>query len=256
MAKETLYCETGNHKWTRESKRGRKPTTCEKHPRAHVVLANNSSEAIVKLHCEIGDHDWERPAQRGAKPRNCPKHKPVTPQGKRLVDPQAGNVMRVLHCEIGNHEWKRAPQRGRVPINCPEHKPTAKPVDNLADNEVLLSEYDNGDAMVLILDEDFYASLPTIEQTPELSKAQKEEIAFAKSRAKVDHLEKSLKDHGTHISQQAPYQLFKLVGGQYEYVRDFSPLAKAQFQNQFPDRFKAGIYFFKRDGIQLDPEED
>jgi hypothetical protein len=96
---------------------------------------------------------------------------------------------------------------------------------------------------------------PRIHQTPE----EQAEAELARSRAKVDQLEANLKLNGTHISQQAPYSLYKLVKGiantpdaDYDYVRDFSPLAKEQFVNQFPERFEAGIYFFKRDGEKVE----
>jgi hypothetical protein len=232
------------------------------------VAANNSGQKVQTLHCEIGNHSWERPSARGVKPHNCPEHKPVG----NLIDPAAGTLMRVLHCEIGNHDWTRPPTRGRVPINCPEHKASTGPLtDNLAHNEVLLSEYPNGDAMVLILDDTFYSELPKVEAPkrapgrPRIheTKEQQEQAALEKSRAKVDVLESNLKAHGTHISQQAPYQLYKLVSGiageesaKYDYVRDFSPLAKSQFQNQFPDRFNSEVYFFKRDGVRLANDED
>lgn len=323
MAKETLYCETGNHKWTRESTRGRKPTTCPKHPRVvHVAQSNNAGEAIRTLHCEIGNHSWERPAQRGRVPANCPEHAPVKvavtgsktqtlhceignhswerpsqrgikphncPEHKpvkvaapstSLIDPAAGTVMRVLHCEIGNHEWKRASQRGRVPVNCPEHSatpPRAVPVRVISDAFPVADIPE--DELPLVEVEGEYEPETTEQEQRELltaafnpppkrgpgrpklydSKEEQEAAALAKSRARVDELEISLRANGTHISQQTPYKLYMLENGiagtdsaTYRYVRDFSPLAREQFLNRYEDRFLAKIYYFERDGERVE----
>lgn len=254
---ETLYCEPGNHKWKRPAgKRGRKPTHCGDHLPVQIVRANSAGEKVQTLYCELGNHSWERPSARGVRPHNCPEHKPVQNQNVS----RATNGKEQLHCTIGDHDWERTPTRGRKPANCPDHAALSALPDNLAPNEVLLSEYENGDAMVLILDEAFYQELPKVEAPkkgpgrPRLheTKEEQEQAALERSRDKVNHLENSLKERGTHLSQQAPYQLYKQSGDGYEFVRDFSPLAKAQFINAFTDRFDAGIYYFMRDGVRIE----
>lgn len=285
---ESLYCEPGNHKWQRPRTRGRKPTHCGDHLPVQVVRANSAGQKMQQLHCTIGNHDWERPSARGVKPLNCPEHKPATGttfatglrQGSVLRVP-AGNT--TLHCEAGNHDWERPPTRGRKPINCPQHSVSAAgpravpvrvisqdfPIQEIADEDLPLvevegeyeSETTEQEQRELLNAAFNPVSAPKKRGRPQLyaNEEEQREAELARSRAKVDALEANLKAHGTHISQQAPYSLYKLVTGtpgeedaDYQFVRLFSPLAKAQLINEFPDRFSKGIYYFEKDGARVD----
>jgi len=283
MAKETLYCELGNHKWTRESTRGRKPHNCDKHKPAVIVQANSVVQKKQTLHCEIGNHSWERPSARGVKPHNCPDHKPVLVTPSRLP---ADSPLRVvgstsLYCETGDHKWERPAQRGRKPKNCPEHSgavpPRSIPVRVISDS-FPVAEIADDDLPIVEVEGEYESETSETEQrelltaafnpTPKRgpgrpriheTKEEQEEAARQRSIAKLNSLEDKLKARGTHISQQEPYALYKLVNGiagtadaKYDFVRMFSPLHKAQFINQFPDRFDAGIYYFERNGERVD----
>lgn len=266
MAKETLYCELGNHKWNREATRGRKPTSCPKHKPA-VVVNRSTNDGVQTLHCEIGNHDWERPSVRGVKPRNCSEHKPVAVTVARSN--AASN--RTLHCEIGNHDWERAPQRGRVPSSCPEHKVVAAPPRNIPVRIVTpefvptLSEEETP----LVEVQGDYVSVTTPEEQKELlnaifnpvkrgrgrpklyeSEEEQKEAALAKSRERVNELEQNLKARGTHLSQQIPYRLFRLLKGTdvWEFVEEHSPLRREQFLNEHESDFLAKRFKYERDG--------
>lgn len=258
--KEKLFCVTGNHNWTREAgKRGRKPTSCPKHPATPAVPSNSkvtlNPNGMELLHCQLGNHDWERKPVRGRKPVNCDEHKPA-----HVVQANsAGERITVLHCESGDHNWERPSQRGRQPINCPEHmKPKA---DNRGPDEIELNVYEDGSAMVLVLDEAFYKSLlteglvseptkrgpgrPRIHQSPEDSR----EAAKARSQEKVDILEGHLREKGLHISQHSgnstPYRLFRILAdGEREFVEAFSALGREQFINAHPSEFEKGTFTF------------
>lgn len=276
-----LHCELGNHDWEREPTRGRAPANCPEHKPEPI---GHASEKVQTLHCQIGNHDWERVSARGRAPINCPEHKPVPIQSSRSANgvlTMTVNGMRTLHCELGNHDWERAPQRGRVPSNCPAHSavpPRSVPVRIVSDSFPLADIPE--EELPLVEVEGEYESETTPEEQREILSAafsqpsekrrpgrprihetpeEAAEAALAKSRARVDELELSLKANGTHLSQQAPYKLYKLVSGvagtkgaRYEYVRDFSPLAREQFLNQFEDRFLAKIYYFERDGEKVE----
>jgi hypothetical protein len=69
---ETLFCERGKHKWTRDKKQGKKPHNCPKHKPIQTIKSSTRT-----LHCELGNHDWEAPRKRGAGPKNCPEHRPA-----------------------------------------------------------------------------------------------------------------------------------------------------------------------------------
>jgi hypothetical protein len=261
---EKLTCAFGKtHTWTREPTRGRKPTFCPKHREvSSPVRLPASDNGMRTLHCAAGNHDWQRPAQRGRTPENCPKHTPekgVRVAGNSRVTTQP-NGMIVLHCETGNHDWERAPARGRKPANCPEHSGPIR--DNLAPNEVLLSEESDGSAMVLILDEEFVKTLPQPEpkrrgrKPSGLTAEQREEASLQKSRERVDELELSLKARGTHLSQQAPYILYKQIGettargkSTWERVAEHSPLQRERFLNEHEADFLAKRFRYEREGV-------
>lgn len=222
--------------------------------------------ALETLYCEIGNHEFTRVSTRGRKPKNCEKHKPATPVITHRERNSEGKVS--LHCVAGNHSWDRLAQRGRPPFNCPQHTiaapPRSVPVrvvssDNLSPNEVSLKEYEDGGAMVLIMEDGFYNDLPK----PELKKRgrpklynspeEQEEAARLKSRKRVDELENNLKARGTHLSQQVPYKLFKLVKGVaghknavYEFIEEHSPLARETFLNANEAKFLAKEYKYER----------
>lgn len=270
MAKETLTCQTGNHKWSREATRGRKPAFCPKHKPA-VIVNRSTTDGVQHLHCAIGNHDWERPSVRGVKPNNCPEHKPAVtvPAHNSTVTTQP-NGMVLLHCETGDHDWEREPKRGRKPTSCPAHSgPRDVGVrviqsDNLAPNEVILSEDEDGSAMVLILDDAFYESLPKVEapvkrgpgrprihETPEEAK----EADLEKSRKRTEELELSLKARGTHLSQQTPYILYKKTSEDkarervvWDKVAEHSPLAREQFLNEHDAEMRDGLFRYERVG--------
>lgn len=281
---ETLYCEPGDHKWRRPKTRGRKPISCGDHKPVAVVQANPAGQKVETLHCVTGNHNWERVSVRGRKPTDCPEHKPTqavtTP---RITAPRPANQpvgSTTLYCENGKHDWEREPTRGRKPVHCPEHSgPRAVPVRVISDSFPIADISD--DDLPIVEVEGEYESETTEDEQRELLTAafnpvnpapkkrgrpklyqnedEQKEAELARSRAKVDQLEANLKAHGTHISQQAPYSLYKLVkgiantpGAEYQFVRLFSPLAKAQFVNQFPDRFNAGIYYFEKDKERID----
>lgn len=103
-----LHCEIGNHSWTREVQRGKKPKNCPDHQpvKNEIKILTNSSvkksiedsmpeienyesklenlipgiseflaqDKMETLICEVGDHEWERESRRGKKPKRCPEH--------------------------------------------------------------------------------------------------------------------------------------------------------------------------------------
>jgi hypothetical protein len=287
MAQETLYCVNGDHKWKREATRGRKPIVCPKHKPAPGPVNGPITQT---LHCEIGNHSWERVSQRGVKPHNCPKHKPtpgivhVSRSANGSVDTETSR-METLHCATGDHDWERVPTRGRKPVDCPQHKVSATPPRSVPvrviSQDFPIQEIAEEELPQVEVEGDYESETTEAEQrellnaafnpTPEVknrgrpklyaNEDEQKEAELARSREKVDALERNLRAHGTHISQQAPYSLYKLVRGiagskdaKYDFVRLFSPLAKAQFINEFPERFKAGIYYFEKDGERVDDE--
>lgn len=234
---EHLTCEVGQHKWKRElGKRGRKPTTCPKHKPVSVP----GDRGPKMLHCVIGDHEWEREPTRGRVPTSCPDHK-ATQTIVSAPRTESGKVS--LHCEIGDHEWERAPQRGRKPTSCPDHSgPRSVAVALVAGSET-------GDPA------------PKKRGRPKLHETDEEraEAALLKSRERVDVLEGSLKERGTHLSQQTPYILYKKVGEKagrgktpptitWDKVEEHSPLMQAQYINKHEADFVSGAYRYERNG--------
>jgi hypothetical protein len=247
---EHLTCEYApkNHAWKRElGIRGRKPRFCEKH-RPVVSL----SSATTDLHCELGNHDWVRPPTRGRVPTSCPDHRVA----KTIVSaPRNENGKVTLHCEIGNHDWERAPQRGRKPTSCPKHS-GPRPVA-----VSLVKGSEEGDKLPSTLGAltEWAApkkrGRPKIHETPEEAK----EAQLEKSRERAANLEGALKERGTHISQQAPYILYKRTGEKpgrkgapptvtWDKVTEHSPLAQAQYINSHAKDFDSGAYRYERNG--------
>lgn len=245
MATETLVCigTKKTHKWTREATRGRKPQFCPKHkPEVPVT----QSAGPKTLHCELGNHDWVREPTRGRVPNNCPKHKPLIVAPATVTMNSAGAKVTKLHCELGDHDWERESKRGRVPANCPVHSsvaPRTIPV-------VVVDGSETGDV------------LPKRGRgRPKLYATEEEQAAAAlkKSTEKVDRLEEGLKARGTHISQQAPYILYKKVSEKpsrvkgraptvtWERVEDHSPLRREQFLNQHETEFLSGHFRYERE---------
>jgi len=229
---EHLVCEVGNHKWKRElGQRGRKPRICPKH-RPTVSVPGVKAEAKT-LHCENGNHDWVREPTRGRVPTSCPEHR----EQKVIVSaPRNQNGMVTLHCENGGHDWERAPQRGRKPTSCPQHPNTPVGV-----RSVSVEPKPRG--------------RPRIHETDE----EREAAQLAASRERVDRLEGMLKENGTHISQQTPYILYKLVESKpgrngrpptttWDKIEEHSPLMQAQYLNKHEADFVAGKYRYERNG--------
>lgn len=114
-----LHCLIGDHKWEREAKRGRKPSSCPDHkpiasPRAPGVLK------VRTLPCEGNGtpHTFEH-SGKGANPKACPDHKRVVTVGEKR--------MQNLHCQQGMHTYQRESKRGKAPKSCPDHTPVAVP---------------------------------------------------------------------------------------------------------------------------------
>lgn len=133
-----LYCELGDHKWMRESQRGKRPKNCP----VHAPVKESSTGQFRTLRCEIGQHDWQAERKRGKPPRNCPEHAPKPyPAARPISLPGPSNVphvspsgiiepkMRLLHCEgepgapETAHDYEVPSKRGKPPRWCEEHKP-------------------------------------------------------------------------------------------------------------------------------------
>ncbi len=135
MAIETLLCEHGQHKWKRESARGRKPRFCPK----HLPTVEAKTETVT-LHCEAG-HDWERPRTKGKVPKWCPDHKPQAAVRAPKTE--------VLICAHDGHEWTRI-KRGRSPKFCPEHQPE-KVSTRIRVGEFTIPKIDSDNEIVLTI---------------------------------------------------------------------------------------------------------
>lgn len=88
------FCQSGNHWYERESRRGRPPLNCPEHTiekptvvitrpvnkiKTSIDLVPGLAEALEQekmeeLYCEAGNHNWSRISKRGAKPKSCPEH--------------------------------------------------------------------------------------------------------------------------------------------------------------------------------------
>lgn len=278
---ESLFCESGNHKWQRPKTRGAKPRSCPDHkPVTTYAPSGKKADSLQTLHCQIGNHTWQRPSARGVKPLSCPEHKTAKATPNRRANPGEAAEPDTLTCVAGNHTWQRPAARGRKPANCPAHStvgPRNVPVRIISENFPAIQEVPE-EELPLVEVEGEYESETTEDEQRELLTAafnpppkkrgrpqlyaneeEQREAELKRSREKTDALEAHLKERGTHISQQAPYSLYKLVRGnagqkdaKYDFVRLFSPLAKAQFISQFSDRFDAGTYYFEKDGQRID----
>lgn len=248
---EHLVCETGNHKWKRPlGMRGRKPRFCEKH--RPVINVNPGQKAEAKtLHCEIGNHEWLREPTRGRVPTSCPEHRAQTLVIQSAPRNENGKV--TLHCTNGGHDWERDPQRGPKPTNCPLHPNTSVGVRSVSVNVIAGSETGDPAPKRKI-------GRPRIHETPE----EAAEAALKKSRERVDRLEGMLKDNGTHISQQTPYILYRLVESKpgrgnrsptttWDKVDEHSPLQMAKFVNQHEKAFEDGHFRYEREGKVINP---
>ena len=242
MATETLTCQYAAkpHTWKRESTRGRKPTLCPKHyvtvatkapakPKAPAVKHNGKET----LHCAAGNHAWERESKRGIKPANCPEHS-VT----KVVVSTTG--LQELHCEAGNHTWKRKSKRGVKPRSCPDHSAAKvvltapRPIAVNVRPESVIEDFDDeGNKRTLTL----------------------EQVAARKAKAeqRIDNLETRLRARGTHLSQQSPFILEKLIKGvagkrnaKYENAGEYSSLARGQWENNPKNQalLSSGAYRF------------
>jgi hypothetical protein len=138
---EKLYCEIGDHHWERESKRGRKPSSCSEHlpipaPKSAAEL-NEAGER--KLVCQEGNHEFWAPVQRGRPPKFCPEHRFVPVKAiligsephilmstagpsvdiESVIDATPATVE--TWCKGGQHHYQRERKRGKSPLSCPEH---------------------------------------------------------------------------------------------------------------------------------------
>jgi hypothetical protein len=241
---EHLQCEFPDkpHNWKRElGQRGRKPRFCPKH-RPEPKL----SSATTDLYCEIGKHNWIRPPTRGRVPASCPDHRET-----KVIQaaPRNENGKVTLHCANGGHDWERSPQRGRKPTSCPMHPNTPVGVRTVSVNVIPGSGEGAG------IPEPKRRGRPKKYETKE----EQTEAQLAASRERVDLLEGKLKERGTHLSQQAPYILYKKVGEKpgrkgteptttWEKVEEHSPLMQAQYINKHEADFVAGNYRYERNG--------
>jgi hypothetical protein len=91
------------------------------------------------------------------------------------------------------------------------------------------------------------------------SKEEQTEAQLAASRERVDLLEGRLKERGTHLSQQAPYILYKKVKEtpgrngtapttEWAKVTEHSPLAMAQYVNKHETDFVNELYRYEKNG--------
>lgn len=252
MATETLVCigTKKTHKWTREATRGRKPQYCPKHPNPNAVVIGPKAGPKT-LHCELGNHDWVREPTRGRVPVNCPQHKPLIVAPPTVTMNKAGNAVTTLHCELGDHDWERESTRGRKPRNCPKHATSAAP-RSVPVNVVEGSQ--EGDPAPKR-----GRGRPKLYETDE----EREAAALAKSTEKVNRLEQGLMARGTHISQQAPYILYKKVGEvksrvkgrapkvTWEKVTEHSPLQRELYLNEHEKDFLEKKYRYEREGVPV-----
>lgn len=105
---QELFCQAGNHTWTRAAKRGRKPPSCPEH--TVPVKPERAAINVKILTCAAG-HSWEHRG-RGNPPKWCPEHRPVPVNVREVV------------CAFDGHTWIRAHSKGKAPKFCPEHKPS------------------------------------------------------------------------------------------------------------------------------------
>jgi hypothetical protein len=104
---QTLICQHGNHPWTREASRGRKPRFCPQHDANAQAVANATTDSdpanTETLVCQHDGHTWYRPKTRGRKPPFCPQHRigvaataTERPKGLPSVDVRHPAVQAVL----------------------------------------------------------------------------------------------------------------------------------------------------------------
>lgn len=243
---ETLKCLYAKkpHNWKREATRGRKPQFCPKH-KPEVPVTKSSGTRT--LHCKLGNHSWEREPTRGRVPENCPEHKPLIVAPPTVQMNEAGEAIQKLHCERGNHDWERKSQRGKKPTNCPEHPPVAiapRPVP-----VVIAAGSESGDV-----------PSPRKPGRPKLYESDEEKAAAALARSTmlVNRLEDGLKARGTHISQQAPYILYKRTDGPtkrgkvtWDKVTEHSPLQRQVFLNEHEKDFLEKRFRYEREGVPV-----
>lgn len=109
----TLWCEGGEHEWTRESRRGRPPLHCPEHtpekptvirverpvkdspaeaspagPKMRYVLCQGHPEKDIEPHLYLAE------SKRGRKPRWCEDHAPVLDPVERQKQYQANRAER------------------------------------------------------------------------------------------------------------------------------------------------------------------
>ena len=87
---ETLTCADCSQQFTRERKRGVKPSRCPSCAQAFAesVKAVRVAGEPQKLHCESCGVDWERTPQRGKPPKRCDacRHQQIVPQRREVVN--------------------------------------------------------------------------------------------------------------------------------------------------------------------------
>jgi hypothetical protein len=154
-----LYCEIGEHLWTREG-RGRPPKNCPEHkpveePKIKVNVSGRTSaksppekklsitdiipeageyleqQKKETLWCEGGaeGHEWQRESKRGKKPRFCPEHS------------QIGQVVRKAEMNRETLEKMRSDLLARIETQRQRIR-AADAVDNIAYEEYCLDKED------------------------------------------------------------------------------------------------------------------
>ena len=102
---QELFCQAGDHTWTRPVKRGRKPPSCPEHM---AVVPQPQKSQTKSLTCAEG-HTWEH--QGRGTPKWCPDHRPAPVSIREVV------------CAFDGHTWIRPQSKGKAPKFCPEHQP-------------------------------------------------------------------------------------------------------------------------------------